>query len=189
MNSIKTIFWHALVVIAVITYISYNFRLDVEFKDVESLISILQNTSAMIFTIMGIWIAYVYPNAVLRIIQPSKVAAVFSDEDLERVRLLVGVVILSAFILALLVFGIATKTFITKTNTFAQNKPPLTGIGLWCLLSMTYAQLFCIYAVIASSINFIIDLKNLKTKKFYQKSLTGNLKNKQESIKYTVSFQ
>ena len=97
---------HALVVIAVITYISYDFRLNVEFKDVESLISTLQNTSAMIFTIMGIWIAYVYPNAVLRIIQPSKVAVVFSDEDLERVRLLVGVVILSAFILALLVFGI-----------------------------------------------------------------------------------
>lgn len=50
----------------------------------------------MIFTIMGIWIAYVYPNAVLRIVQPSKVVAVFAEEDIKRVRMLVGVVILSA---------------------------------------------------------------------------------------------
>src|SRR5688572_31238843 len=87
-------FWHAVVVVAV-TYLSYSFRLDIAFKDVEPLISILQNTSAMIFTIMGIWIAYVYPNAVLRIVQPSKVAAIFSDDDLKRVRLLVGIVISS----------------------------------------------------------------------------------------------
>ncbi|OIX91185.1 hypothetical protein BFS14_23840 [Serratia fonticola] len=176
MNSTKTIFWHAIVVIAAITYLSYSFRLDVTFKDVESLISILQNTSVMIFTIMGIWIAYVYPNAVLRIVQPSKVAAVFSDKDLERVRLLIGVVVISAFILALLVFGVAAKVFITKTNIFSQHKPLFTGISLWCLLAMTYAQLFCIYAVIASSVSFLIDLKNLKSKKRLSEKLDGKLK-------------
>lgn len=174
MKSTMTIVWH-MVVTAIITYLSYSFRLDVVFKDFESLISILQNTSAMIFTIMGIWIAYVYPNAVLRIVQPTKVTAVFSDEDLERVRLLVGVVILSAIILVLLVFGVATTAFITKTNAFMHNKPLFTGIGIWCLLALTYAQLLCIYAVIASSVNFIIDLKNLKAKKRLSEKLDGKL--------------
>ena len=173
--SMKTIAWHVMVIVAII-YISYSFRLDIVFKDVEPLISILQNTSAMIFTIMGIWIAYVYPNAVLRIVQPSKVIVFFSDEDLERVRLLVGVVIISAFILALLVFGITVKAFIVKTNIFVQNKPLFTGIGLWGLLALTYAQLFCIYAVIVSSVNFIIDLKNLKAKKRLSEKLDGKLK-------------
>ncbi len=174
MNSIKAI-WHALVVLAV-TYLSYSFRLDILFKDVEPLISILQNTSTMIFTIMGIWIAYVYPNAVLRIVQPSKVTAIFSDEDLKRVRLLVGIVISSALILVLLLLGIAVRTFITKTSAFVQYNSLFTGIGLWFLLALTYAQLFCIYTVIASSVNFVIDLKNLNAKKRLSEKLDGKHK-------------
>ncbi|EJF3021310.1 hypothetical protein M8F05_004681, partial [Salmonella enterica] len=49
MNKSKVIVWHILVVL-VVTYLSYSFRLDIDFKDVEPIISILQNTSAMIFT-------------------------------------------------------------------------------------------------------------------------------------------
>ncbi|GCF91024.1 hypothetical protein [Shewanella sp. M-Br] len=171
-SSKRVIAWHALV-IAIVSYISYSFRLDVTFKDVEPLISILQTTSAMIFTIMGIWIAYVYPNAVLRIVQPSKVTAIFSSEDLERVRLLVGVVILSACILAMLLIGITAKAFVAKTSLFLVNKAFFTGLSLWWLLAITYAQLFCIYAVIASSVNFIIDLKNLKSKQQLSEKLDG----------------
>lgn len=175
MNSSKAIVWHLVVVVAV-TYLSYSFRLDIVFKDVEPIISILQNTSAMIFTIMGIWIAYVYPNAVLRVVQPSKVTAIFSDEDLKRVRLLVGIVIFSALILILLLLGVTLKTFITKTVVFTKYKAIFTGVGLWCLLAIIYAQLLCIYAVIASSVNFIIDLKNLNFKKRLSEKLDGGSK-------------
>ncbi len=171
----RVIAWH-IFVITIVSYLSYSFRLDITFKDVEPLISILQNTSAMIFTIMGIWIAYVYPNAVLRIVQPSKVTAIFSSEDLRRVRLLVGVVILSACILAMLLFGTTVKTFVAKTSIFFANKAFFSGLGLWWLLTLIYAQLFCIYAVIASSVNFIIDLKNLKTKQRLSEKLDGKTK-------------
>lgn len=175
MKNYKIIVWHLLLAAAV-TYVSYSFRLDINFKDVEPIISILQNTSAMIFTIMGIWIAYVYPNAVLKIVQPTKVTAIFSEDDLKRVRLLVGVVISSALILLLLLTGVTLKTFLTKTNFFTQHRQVFTGIGLWCLLSLIYGQLFCIYAVIASSVNFIIDLKNLNTKKRLSEKLDGKAK-------------
>ncbi|RRA89784.1 hypothetical protein [Aeromonas veronii] len=168
----KMIAWHILV-IAVVTYISHHFRSDIAFKDVEALIAILQNTSAMIFTIMGIWIAYIYPNAVLRIVQPSKVTALYSETDTERVRLLVGIVILSAAILSLLVIGVAAKPFIVKTAAFTSNKEAFTSIGIWGLLALTYAQLFCIYIVIASSVNFIKDLSNLKAKKNLSRKLDG----------------
>ncbi|EIQ0120575.1 hypothetical protein LUH71_002350 [Escherichia coli] len=125
---------------------------------------------------MGIWIAYVYPNAVLKIVQPSKVTTIFSEDDLKRVKLLVGVVISSALILLLLLIGVTLKMFLTKTDIFAQHRQVFTGVGLWCLLSLTYAQLFCIYAVIASSVNFIIELKNLNTKKKLSEKLDGKQK-------------
>jgi len=171
----NTVVWHV-VVVALVTYISYSFRSDIVFSDVESLISILQNTSAMIFTIMGIWIAYVYPNAVLRVVQPSKaskVVTIFAEEDVKRVKLLVGVVVISACILALLVCGITIKVFLLKTEMYSQYTNVFTAIGLWWLLALTYAQLFCIYAVIASSVNFIIDLKNLQVKRKLSEKLDG----------------
>ncbi|EJF8995507.1 hypothetical protein M9H48_004294, partial [Escherichia coli] len=76
---------------------------------------------------MGIWIAYVYPNAVLKIVQPSKVTTIFSEDDLKRVKLLVGVVISSAFILLLLLTGVTLKTFLTKTDVFARYWQVFTG--------------------------------------------------------------
>ena len=141
-------------------------------------LKIAKHARSMVFTPalvtgMGIWIAYVYPNAVLKIVQPSKVTTIFSEDDLKRVKLLVGVVISSAFILLLLLTGVTLKTFLIKTVIFAQHRQAFTGVGLWCLLSLIYAQLFCIYAVIASSVNFIIDLKNLNTKKRLSEKLDG----------------
>lgn len=167
-----SILWHTALGLA-IGAVSYALNNHLSFKDVEPLISVLQNTSAMIFTIMGIWIAYVYPNAVLSIVQPSKVAAVFSEEDLERVKLLVGVVILSAFILALLLIGVSARVLLSKTELFIRNKEFFTGLGVFFILTITYTQLFCIYAVIASSVNFIIDLKNLSVKQQLAKKLDG----------------
>lgn len=172
MKNIKTITWHTVVVL-VITYLSYSFRFDIVFKDIEFLISILQTTSAMIFTIMGIWIAYVYPNAVLRIVQPTKVVAIYSDEDLKRVMLLVGIVVSSALILVLLLLGVSVRVFIIKMDIFSRHESLFTGVGIWCLLAIIYAQLFCIYAVIASSVNFLIDLSNLNNKKRLSEKLDG----------------
>ena len=174
-SRLANIAWNSMVFVT-IAYISYSFRENITYGDIEPLISILQSTSAMVFTVMGIWIAYVYPNAVLKIVQPTRVSAIFSNEDLERVRLLVGVVILSSFILASLVLGVTIKPFIVKSIVFIKNKSLFTSLGLWWILSITYAQLFCIYAVIASSVNFIIDLKNLNTKKNLSEKLDGKEK-------------
>lgn len=171
-SMIKTIAWHV-AVIGIITFVSYKFHFEISFAEVEPLISILQNTSVMIFTIMGIWIAYIYPNAVLRIVQPKKVVAIYSEDDVSRVKLLVGVVILSAFILSMLVLGVVIKTFIVKTEFYTNHDGFFTFTAIWFLLALTYAQLFCIYVVIASSVNFILDLKKLKNRKVLSTKLDG----------------
>ena len=127
----------------------------------------------MIFTIMGLWIAYVYPNVILRIVQPSKVVAVFSDEDELTVKLLVGVVVLSAATMGLLVLGTSLQVFIVKTSMFSTYPSVFSVIGLWFLLALTYVQLFCIYMVIATSVNFVMKLKNAQHGKALSKKLDG----------------
>ncbi|PSV30326.1 hypothetical protein [Photobacterium sp. GB-72] len=166
------IVWHILVVLLV-TSVSYCFRSDIKFPEIQGLVSILQNTSAMIFTIMGLWIAYVYPNVILRIVQPSKVVAVFSDEDELTVKLLVGVVVLSAATMGFLVLGTSLQVFIVKTSMFATYPNVFSFIGLWFLLALTYVQLFCIYMVIATSVNFVMKLKNVRHSKALSKKLDG----------------
>lgn len=104
--------------LAAIVWASFAYRSDIKSQDLDPLISILQNVSVMVFTIMGIWIAYLYPNAILRITQPSKVDAIFSDEDSERVKIIVGVVVLSAIVLSLLLIGVVLKPFIIKSWLF-----------------------------------------------------------------------
>lgn len=150
--------------LAAIAWASFAYRTDITSQDFEPLISILQNVSVMIFTIMGIWIAYLYPNAILRITQPSKVDAIFSDEDSERVKIIVGVVVLSAIVLSLLLIGIVLKPFIIKSWAFLHYPNVFVAIGIFSLLMLSYLQVLAIYIVIASNVNFIIELNNKRNK-------------------------
>lgn len=153
--------------------VGFWFSKNVVFKDLEPLIAILQSTSAMVFTIMGIWIAYIYPNAILKITQPKKVEAIFSNEDGKRIKLLVGIVILSATVLVLLLLGLSIKVFFTKTDVYINNYYFFDSIAISLFLVLIYIQLICIYTVIASCVNFIIDINNLEAKRELNKKLEG----------------
>ena len=49
------------------------------FEDYKEYSSVLINVSSMVFTIMGIWIAFLYPNALSRIIDPKITTVDFSE--------------------------------------------------------------------------------------------------------------
>ncbi|MEI9598030.1 hypothetical protein V5030_02080 [Moellerella wisconsensis] len=171
----KIMIFNALLLIA-LAVISFGFSESITFKDIEPLISILQNTSAMIFTIMGIWIAYIYPNAILRITQPKKVKAIFSVEDAERIKLLVGIVILSAGVLMILLVGMSVRVFFIKAIFYLNNKYFFDSIAIFMFMTLVYIQLLCIYSVIASCVNFIIDINNLDAKRELSKKLDSGVK-------------
>ena len=92
-------------------------------------------------------------------------------QDKERVQLLVGVVVISAVILAGLLIGIAVKPFLLKSSLYVLAPNLFSFLGLFILLWLVYAQLFCIYSVIASNINFITDLANKENDQKLDKKL------------------
>lgn len=165
----KTLIWHVALA-CFIALVSWIFKDDITYSDVSPIVSILQNGSAMIFTIMGIWIAYIYPQAMRKVIQPSS-SAIFPEEDKKRVQLLVGVVVISAVILAVLLIGISIKPFLVSTSLYLKVPDLFSFAGLCVLLCLVYAQLFCIYSVIASNINFITDLANKENDQKLNKKL------------------
>lgn len=171
----KSFLFHAFILLTCVL-LSYAYRKDISYQDVLPTISILQNTSAMVFTIMGIWIAYLYPNAILKILTPDKVGAIFSKNDEARIKQIVGVVATSAMVAGCLIVGSIAIPFITKGIAYSLFAEYFTFFGVLVLLIITYAQLFCVYLVIVANINFIFDLDNHKNKSKLASRLSGDYK-------------
>ncbi|MGN5012297.1 hypothetical protein ACTG24_14925 [Aeromonas veronii] len=164
-----------------IILISLCYRTTLNMVDIEPLISILQNTSAMIFTIMGIWIAFVYPNAILSIIQKQNVESIFSDDDERRIILMVGVVAVSALVMCCLLIGTAITPFIIHGFIYKNYPEAVHFLGIFFILLLTYVQLLAIYVVIASNVDFIMNIRNLRNKRRLHERFNRKLETDEES--------
>lgn len=60
------------------------------YNDFANYCTLLVSVSGMVFTIMGIWLAFLYPNALQRIVNPKTIETVDFTEQLEDTRRLEG---------------------------------------------------------------------------------------------------
>ncbi|WP_439824076.1 hypothetical protein [Aeromonas caviae] len=91
-------------------------------SDLTSLLSTLQNISAAVFTIAGIWIAYIYPEAISSFTNPDKIALIKGTESTEQVKSLVFTVITSASVLTCtLLFGVLSLLY-KNSDLVIENK-------------------------------------------------------------------
>ena len=63
-------YMHCLPIIAILL-IAIKWGSSYNYNDIKDILSTLQNISVMIFTIAGIWLAYIYPKAISGIVKPS----------------------------------------------------------------------------------------------------------------------
>ncbi|QSX29040.1 hypothetical protein JYB88_12360 [Shewanella cyperi] len=160
--------WHVFVVLVIIAFGVWGSD-KLTWTDQQPLLGTLQNTSSMVFAIAGIWMAYLYPEAISSIVKgrnTNDLTDKLNDDidDIQRVRLIVGVIALSGFVMAsLLAFSVIVPV-VQKSPFFSAYPSIVRGIGLILLYSLTYIQLFAVYAVLASNVNFLIRLVNLETK-------------------------
>lgn len=142
-------------------FIAYKLPLTYQYSDLKDYISILLGASSMVFTIMGIWIAFLYPNALQRLIDPNKIeTADFSAtlNDTKRLEALVASVLQSAFV----VIGIMLLTFFkmafNETVFFSSLKIYTKPMALSLIFLLSLLQLESIFYVIYSNVMFINDL-------------------------------
>lgn len=158
---------------AVITILGFVCSSKFTMSNASQLISVMQNGTAMIFTVLGIWLAYIYPNVILKITQPDKFDVLFTEEDSQSVTMIVSVIICSAFIMVALIIGSAAWPIVSAFDFLIQNRDIIKGVGLSSLLILVYVLLCCIYLVIITNLNFLIHLKNQQNKRELEKKL-GN---------------
>lgn len=117
-----------LLILACAIYLINNFSLTYSFNDLKDYMNVLLGISGMVFTIMGIWIAFLYPNALSRIVDPNKIkTADFTESLLETKRLenIVGSVLKSALVMSCVMFLFLLKVTLGNSILYQANSQPL----------------------------------------------------------------
>lgn len=140
--------------------IIYKLNIIYKFDDFKEYATILINSSGMVFTIMGIWIAFLYPNALSRIVNPNIVTADFSEslQETKRLEAIVGSVLKSAIVVLMVMLIFLGKVVLFKTYFYGSYFEIIKSFILSFIVFLTYIQAEAIWHVVYSNIMFINDL-------------------------------
>lgn len=177
--------WH-LCLIVVLGFIAFNFGALYRYSDIKDVLSTLQNISAMIFTIAGIWLAYIYPKAISAIVKPStlnreklgstapnnetitpeKTLTVEElnsiNKDINRITMIVETIIVSAFVIFAIILINAFKPIFSNFDLIKNNLETFNKMGCFTSLTLVYLQLVSLFTIISSNVVFLNDIHNEK---------------------------
>lgn len=141
------------------------------FSSLDSIISALQNTSAMVFAIAGIWLAYLYPEAVAGLIKGENLKLENDRAKAKKIESIVGIVVVSALVMiGIIVFYLANAFFI-NTDLYINNKSCFKLFSVTYIIFLAIIQIYCVALVIKRSISFINQLYKMISDKKVDKLL------------------
>jgi hypothetical protein len=131
------------------------------YADLKSFLDVLLNVSGAVFTLMGIWIAFLYPNALARIVDPKKIAAAdFSEtrEEYARLTEIVGAVLKSAIVVMAIMGLNLAKIILPVIPWVADHLLIVKNAGLAFSTLLFAVQGDAVIGVIFANIMFLNDL-------------------------------
>lgn len=153
----------------VVLLLSVLLKLNLSYDTVKDYLSNLLVVSTMVFTLMAIWIAYLYPEALDKIKdEEDKVENVdFSEAQakLRRLEFIVASVFKSA-IVAIIVMGIFLfRALFENIDYLQQVLPYIQTLTPSVLISIFILQFEAIYSVVQANMIFINELHGRKERK------------------------
>ncbi|WP_139292521.1 hypothetical protein [Xenorhabdus thuongxuanensis] len=127
----------------------------VRYSNVTDAISVLQNISAVVFAIGGVWIGYLYPNAIAGLMKSEKVDFFASENDAKRVEGMVFIIIVSALVLVGITLFYLMVILLKGSEFYRENYLSIKLLGLSFVLYLIFTQILCIFLVILKNISFI----------------------------------
>ena len=151
-----------IICLSISVFIAYLGREFVTLADLKNLTSTLQNISAAVFTLAGIWIAYSYPEAIARFTNPDKFSLIKGTEQTKRIRSLVLTIFSSALgLVGIILFNLATPylQYILKDyDSYIYVK--ISGISF--INYLVCIQLHAIIRIMNNNLEFIYSLMKVK---------------------------
>lgn len=141
--------------------LTYYFKIRYSYSDFKGYADGLLNASSMIFTLMGIWIAFLYPNALSRLTNPSKITTVDFSEALQETRRLEAIVLSvlkSGSVVVGILAGALMKLFFNNAALVTENIELFKAVNISLIATLSYLQAEAIFGVIFANIMFLQDL-------------------------------
>lgn len=131
-----------------------------DYNTYKDITSTLLAISGMIFTIMGIWIAFLYPNALLKITNKNLNPADFSEtsEDTKRLEAIVGSIIKSSLIATSILILYLLKAIISETQIYQEHIHIIKISALTITIYLCYFQIESVVQVVYANISFLNDI-------------------------------
>ncbi|MUK79014.1 hypothetical protein GNP84_19230 [Aliivibrio fischeri] len=139
-------------------------------SDLSPILNTLQNISAAVFTLAGIWIAYSYPEAISAYTNPDKVILASGDET-KRIENLVLIILTSAFvIIGILAFNMSV-VLIQPLDYVQEHKFIFKLLAVTSVVYLAVIQVIAILTVMFTNIQFVNELHKKNTEKLANKDL------------------
>ena len=142
------------------------FILQISYEAYKDFLNTLLTLSGMIFTIMGIWIAYLYPNALQKIKNPTTIETVdfsYGQEDFKRLTYIVGAVLKSAAVMAVIATIFLLKIFLANSRIYVENIYPIKILASYFCILLFVVQIEAVINVVISNILFLRDTHTKKS--------------------------
>lgn len=140
--------------------------INVSYADIKDYGGALLNVSGSVFTIMGIWVAYLYPDALVRITSRNVSSGDFSEarENSSRLKTMVGSIIISALVAVAVVYVFLGKTLFSSTIFYHDNRAEIKSFAISIIILATAFQTISIFYVIRSNFLFLVEFHEKRVK-------------------------
>lgn len=145
------------IILVAILFVVIYFRNSINYGDVKDVLGVLQNMSAAVFTIIGLWIGFLYPNAIASIVNDD-VDYIKNTKDAPRIEKLIYVVIVSAFVMIFVLMVYLCKGLISHSEFFESHRSLIKILGAVMVYFMSWLQMKCVFSVIISNLSFANNL-------------------------------
>ncbi|EMA4140246.1 hypothetical protein U3A98_003968 [Cronobacter turicensis] len=127
------------------------------FNDAKDILGTLINISAAIFTIVGLWVGILYPNAMSRIVNDD-VSYIKNEKDSPRVEQLVYTLISSALVMIGILIFFLLRAYLYKLDLYKMHINLFRYIGMTYVTFLSWVQLKCVFSLVITNLNFVNQL-------------------------------
>jgi hypothetical protein len=167
----KVLFFSSL---ALLAYIFFYFGKNVSYKEQSSLFDNLRTTSGIIFTIMGIWIAVIYPNSLLKVFSQE----ITTEEDMQHIEKIYNLImpmVYSAIIFSVVLIIQMIYPLAKQISFFNSNISTFRGLLYSFIGILNILQIWTLFIALIPGNNLVKELRYFsKTKNYHKKFYASN---------------
>ncbi|WP_306523711.1 hypothetical protein [Rheinheimera sp.] len=158
----RLFFIKILCIIFISTFVSFYGVDLIVMKDFDDLLSSMVDISSALFAAVGIWVAYLYPEAISVLTERKNVTLMNGIDHTRKVEKLVVNMLISASVLLAILFLKFSQVFFANIPFIVEYKIIFKGVAIFSVSMMCLMQAYSLFSLMLVNVSFISRLHNVK---------------------------